>query len=293
MSGRASISSGGCGTGNPRCPRPSSTTPAVLRAVRAILVSRGIRGEHDLEDAIGEVVLACIEYVRRTGRPPKNEDQAVAIARIVANRHGVGEVRKRVRRGKQNVGFTESADEHAQEQPSSLDPVDQQRMLGAIRQVLRDDQIEALPDVGAGVTQAQLAAESGAAPTAVRKRTQATRKTAAGGLGAKGYWVAGGFAALLAGAIAVYVASSREPIVAHGRPETSRGASRRSARRRSRRVQGATLGRVRGGAEPRGAARSGERPCGRGEGAARSDCRGPSGDASAGRGGRANGPGAR
>jgi hypothetical protein len=194
--------------------------PAVLRAVRAILVSRGIRGEHDLEDAIGEVVLACIEYVRRTGRPPENEDQAVAIARIVANRHGVGEVRKRVRRGKQNVGFTDSADEHAQEQPSSLDPVDQQRMLGAIRQVLRDDQIEALHDVGAGVTQAQLAAESGAAPTAVRKRTQATRKTAAGGLRAKGYWVAGGFAALLAGAVAVYVEASREPVVAQGHPET-------------------------------------------------------------------------
>ncbi len=193
--------------------------PAVLRAVRAILVSRGIRGEHDLEDAIGEVVLACIEYVRRTGRPPENEEQAVAIARVVANRHGVGEVRKRVRRGKHNVGATDSADEYAQEQPSSLDPVDRQRMLGAIRQVLRDDQIEALHDVGAGVTQAQLAAESGAAPTAARKRTQATRKTAGGRLSAKGYWVAGGFAALLAGAVVVYVEASREPIVAHGLPE--------------------------------------------------------------------------
>jgi hypothetical protein len=194
--------------------------PAVLKVIRAILVSKGIRAEQDLEDAIGEVVLACIEYVRRTGRPPKNADEAIAIARTVANRHGVGEVRKRVRRGKHNVGPTESADEHVEEQPSSLDPVDRQRMLGVVRQVLRDDQIEALHDVGAGVTQAQLAAESGAAPTAMRKRTQATRKTAAGGLRAKGYWGAGGFAALLAGAIAVYVAASREPIVAHGRRES-------------------------------------------------------------------------
>ncbi len=74
--------------------------------------------------------------------------------------------------------------------------------------------------MGAGVTQAQLAAESGAAPTAVRKRTQATRKTAADALGAKGYLVAGGFAALLAGAVAVYVAASREPIAAHGYHES-------------------------------------------------------------------------
>jgi hypothetical protein len=193
--------------------------PAVLRAARAILVSRGIRGEHDLEDAIGEAVLACIEYVRRTGRPPETVAEAVAIARIVAKRYGVGEVRKRVRRGKRNVRLTGDADEHAQEQPPALDPVDQQRMLGAIRQVLRDDQIEALTDVGVGVTQAQLAAESGAAPTAMRKRTQATREKAMGALGAKGYWVAGGFAALLAGVIAVSFGAMREPVVSRGRPE--------------------------------------------------------------------------
>ena len=64
--------------------------PAVLKVIRAILVSKGIRAEQDLEDAIGEVVLACIEYVRQTGRPPKNVDEAKAIARTVANRHGVG-----------------------------------------------------------------------------------------------------------------------------------------------------------------------------------------------------------
>lgn len=202
--------------------------PAVLKVVRAIVVSRGIRAEQDLEDAIGEVVLACIEYVRRTARPPEDVAQAIAIARRVANRHGVDEARKRVRRGKRNVGVTGDADEHAKEQPASLDPVDEQRMLGAIRQVLRDDQIEALSDVGAGVTQAELAAESGAAPTAMRKRMQASREKAVGALTARGYWVAGGFAALLAGAVAVYVGAFRGPdVVGHGRPPAEQAAEER------------------------------------------------------------------
>jgi hypothetical protein len=195
--------------------------PAVLNVVRAIVVSRGIRAEQDLEDAIGEVVLACIEYVRRTGRPPEDVAQAIAIARLIANRHGVSEARKRVRRGKRNVRVPGDADEHGQEQPPSLDPVDQQRMLGAIRQVLKDDQIEALSDVGVGVTQAQLAAESGAAPTAVRKRVQASRRKAVGALSARGYWVVGGFAALLAGSIAVYVGAFSEPVIV-GRGHPSR-----------------------------------------------------------------------
>ncbi len=48
---------------------------------------------------------------------------------------------------------------------------------------------------------------------------QASREKAVGALSARGYWVAGGFAALLAGSIAVYVGAFREPsIVGHGRP---------------------------------------------------------------------------
>ena len=193
--------------------------PAVLKVVRAVVVSRGIRAEPDLEDAIGAVVLACIEYVRRTGRPPEDVGQATAIARRIAQRYSVDEVRKRVLRGKRNVSNTWDVDEPAHGRLPSLDPVDQKRMLEAIRQVLKDDQIEALSDVGAGVTQAELAAERGAAKATMRKRTQAAREKAAGALDAKGYWVAGGFAALLAGVAAVWAVAFREPQVAHWRPE--------------------------------------------------------------------------
>jgi DNA-directed RNA polymerase specialized sigma24 family protein len=184
---------------------------AVLKVIRVILVSRGIRAEQDLEDAIGEVVLACIEHVRGTGRPPENVPAAIAVARPIAYAQGIDAARKRARRRKSNQGPTAEADEHAREKPPSIDPVDEERMLAAIRKALKDDQIEALSDVGAGVAQADLAADSRTSPAAMRKRVQKSREKALGALSAKGYLVAGGFAALLAGSIAVYVVSEREP----------------------------------------------------------------------------------
>jgi hypothetical protein len=191
--------------------------PAVLKAIRAILVSKGIRGEQDLEDAIGEVVLACIEHVRQTGRPPRDVAEAIAIARTVARADAVDAARKRARRGKSDQGLTADADEHGREPQRSLDPVDQERMLSAVRQALKDEQIAALSDVGAGVAQTELAAESRTSPAAMRKRVQKSREKALGALSARGYWVAGGFAALLAGVMVVYVAGSNDG-VSHGAP---------------------------------------------------------------------------
>jgi hypothetical protein len=196
--------------------------PAVLKVIRAILVSAGIRSEPDLEDAIGEVVLACIEHVRKTGRPPKDVAEAIAIARPIARGDGLDAARKRARRSKRNPGLTAQADDHAQERQPSVDPVDEARMFSAIRQVLKDDQIEALADVGAGVPQAELATERRASQAATRKRVQRYREKALGALSAKGYWVAGGFAALLAGVIAVYAGALREPDVSRAHPAGER-----------------------------------------------------------------------
>jgi len=195
---------------------------AVIKVIRAVLVSRGIRAEQDLEDAIGDVVLACIEHVRDTRRPPQDVPGAIAIARAVARARGIDAARKRARRGKRNQGPTAEADEHALEKPPSIDPVDEERMLAAVRQVLKDDQIEALSDVGVGVAQAELAAESRASAAAMRKRVQKSREKALGALSAKGYWVAGGFAALLAGAIAVYVVSEPAHVASHPPIDRSR-----------------------------------------------------------------------
>jgi DNA-directed RNA polymerase specialized sigma24 family protein len=194
---------------------------AVLKVIRAVLVSKGIRAEPDLEDAIGEVVLACIEHVRSTGRPPEDVAGAIAMARPIARADAIDAARKRARRGKRNQGPTAEADEHAVEKQASIDPVDEERMLAAIRQVLKDDQIEALSDVGAGTAQTELAAENRTSPAAMRKRVQKSREKALGALSAKGYLVAGGFAALLAGAIAVYVGSSRDG--REGSPLPSKG----------------------------------------------------------------------
>ncbi|HLK37522.1 MAG TPA: hypothetical protein VKU41_12270 [Polyangiaceae bacterium] len=184
--------------------------PAVLKVVRAILAARGVRTEQDLEDGIGDVVLAAIEHVLRTGRPAGDVAQAIAIVRPIANARGAYDARTRARRAATNLGPTADADQHAAAEHPSLDPVDQERMLAAIRQVLREDQIEALADVAAGVQQAELAAESKASDAAVRKRVQRSREKALGALRERGYWVAGGFAALLAGLIAIYVGAWRD-----------------------------------------------------------------------------------
>jgi DNA-directed RNA polymerase specialized sigma24 family protein len=206
--------------------------PAVLEVVRAILVSKGIRAEPDLEDAIGDVVLACIEHVRRTGRPPEDVAGALAIARPVASAEGVDAARRRVRRGKSNQGLTAEADEHARELAPSIDPVDEQRMLAAIRQALKDEQIEALSDVGAGVAHAELAAEGGTSAAAMRKRVQKSREKAQGALSSKGYFVAGGFAALLASSIAVYVAVEQRPIPVTSPPPSIEQLRERAAEQR-------------------------------------------------------------
>jgi hypothetical protein len=192
--------------------------PAVLKVIRAILMSEGIRAEHDLEDGIGEVVLACIEQVRSTGRPPENVAAAIAMVRAVARRDAVDAARKRARRGKSHQGLTPKADEHAGEQ-SEIDPAEAARVLGIVGQVLKAHEIEALSDLGAGVAHKELAAESGTSPAAMRKRVQASRKKALSALSARGYVVAGGFTALLAILVAVFVSSRPEPVAS---PPTSK-----------------------------------------------------------------------
>src|SRR5579859_1045831 len=62
-------------------------SPFVLQVIRATLVSKGIPGER-LEEAIEKVVRACVERVRRSGRPPADVGQATAIALTIANAAG-------------------------------------------------------------------------------------------------------------------------------------------------------------------------------------------------------------
>jgi hypothetical protein len=61
--------------------------PFVLKVIRATLVSKGIPDER-LDEAVDKVVRACVERVRRTGRPPADVGQATAIALTIANAAG-------------------------------------------------------------------------------------------------------------------------------------------------------------------------------------------------------------
>jgi DNA-directed RNA polymerase specialized sigma24 family protein len=199
--------------------------PAVLKVIRHVLMSAGIRDKQDLDDVTADVVVDCIEYVRKTGRPPENIAVAIAIARPTAERRGVDWVRKRVRHGKIDQGPTEDADKHAREPQRSVDPVDRKRILLAMREELSDDEIAALTDVAAGVSQAELAAERGTSPAAGRKQMQRLREKVRVVMHSKGFKVSGGFAALVGGvAVVLYAAGPwREPeSVGHGRRDDER-----------------------------------------------------------------------
>jgi len=194
---------------------------AVIKVIRAVLKATGVRGKQDLEDLTGDVVVDCIEYVRKTGLPPENVAEAIAIARPIAERTGIDWVRKRVRHGKSDQGPTQDADKHAREPQRSVDPVDRKKILLAIRKVLNDEEIAALTDVSVGVSQAELAAERGTSPAATRKQMQRLREKALAVMHSKGFKVSGGFAALVGGvAMVLYAAGPwREPVtVGHGRP---------------------------------------------------------------------------
>ncbi len=184
--------------------------PDVLKMIRAILVSKGIRDKEDLRDSINDVVLKCIETVDRSGLPPKDVAGAKAIARPIAQAHGADEARKRFRRGSVNVGSTGDADEHAHQTERAPDPVDTKRILAAIGEVLTEEQMKEYADIGAGVSQKELAADAGVTEAAKNKQVQRGRVVAKSAMGAKGYWVAG-FGALIAGMATLYIRSSHEP----------------------------------------------------------------------------------
>ena len=152
--------------------------PAVILVIRAVLMSKGIRYEEDLKEATNDVVADCIEHCRETGLVPETVEQATPIARTIADRHGSDLVRKRINRGKTNVGPTEKADEHAREPEPSPDPVDEGRMLGSVQDALPQKQVELLSDVAKGARYAELAAERNTSEAALRKEAERARRKA-------------------------------------------------------------------------------------------------------------------
>jgi DNA-directed RNA polymerase specialized sigma24 family protein len=178
--------------------------PAVVRVIRAVLVSKGIPAQQ-LDDAIADVRLKCIERVRETGRPPKDVAEASAIARPIAGKHGIDEARTRIRRAKVTPGPTEAADEHADEPEAAVHPHDRERAVEALAKELSPGQLEVMHDIGAGARHEELAADAGISPATQRKRVQTIRERGLRALATKGFAVSGGFAALLASMITIFL----------------------------------------------------------------------------------------
>jgi hypothetical protein len=152
-------------------------SPEVRKVIRAVLVSKGVRD--DLENEIEAVVLKCIEQVRKTGRPPADVKEAIALARAIAETHGDDQVRKRARRAKANTGSTDQADEHAAPPSSQLDPNDVKRLVMTAGEVLGSDpqMVATFQGIADGVPQNVLADEQGISHAAMRKRVEKVRKT--------------------------------------------------------------------------------------------------------------------
>ncbi len=184
--------------------------PDVLKVVRAILTRYGVPTQ-ELEDAMQDVVLACLEYVRETSRDPEDTRAAIAIVRRIATRDAIDAARKRRSRGTQNVGLTPDPDDHAQPARRKLDDAEKARILAILREEMTDEEIELLIARGAGVPHAEIAAEAGISPAASRKNAERTRKKAQGLLQARGYWTAGASFAALLGGVALIFWVVREP----------------------------------------------------------------------------------
>ncbi len=186
--------------------------PFVLKVIRATLASLGVRGKDELEAAMSNVVLACVERSRRSGRPPQDVGQATAIALTIANAAGAGAARKRVRRESRDPGAGEGA---------VPDAVDEEKMRAAIRRVLEEEPVGARSGAGGSVPPRALASQSAAPPAAPIKAVEkapskpvekAPAKAPSKERGARrlnATWIAACSAVLLAGAIAVYFGSLR------------------------------------------------------------------------------------
>jgi hypothetical protein len=162
--------------------------PEVKKVIRAILVSKGMRSEQELEDGVADVVLACIEEVRaKKKQPPKDVAEAKAFARPVAGGDGMDAARKRNRRGVRNVDSTGTPDDYADEPASSMDPIDRKRALEAVAEVVPAHKLELLADVSAGAKRRELAAEHSISGSAMGHRLGGIFKTARGALVAKGF----------------------------------------------------------------------------------------------------------
>jgi DNA-directed RNA polymerase specialized sigma24 family protein len=143
-----------------------------------VLRSTGMRQEEDLQDGTQTVLEKCIRQVRASGRPPKDVKEATKIARRVAERVGIDELRKRLRRGKSDVGTTDKADDRAKEDGPSMDVVDGKRLAEGLQEVLTAEQARILVDEASGVPKSQIAKEDGLSDEALYKEIQRARARA-------------------------------------------------------------------------------------------------------------------
>jgi DNA-directed RNA polymerase specialized sigma24 family protein len=146
--------------------------------IRAVLRSKGIRGKEDLQDAEQEVLIRCIKHVRATGRPPEDEAEAKAIARRVAERFGIDDLKKRVRQAKTIDRSEHDPEEHARDDEALVNAIDRKRYASALEREITEKQAKQLIDIDSGVPQAEIARDDDVTVESVRKETERARRRA-------------------------------------------------------------------------------------------------------------------
>jgi DNA-directed RNA polymerase specialized sigma24 family protein len=154
------------------------SAPETRAAIQSRLLSRGVRRE-DVEDETQNVLAKL--YL---ADPTQTLEDRIGLGRHIASQHAVDCLRRHSRRGKHNVGLTEDADDHAQDDhaaASLLDSIDRKRQLRVFEEEvvagrITERQVAVIAQVADGYNDVEIARSLRMTNQTVRNALSLTRK---------------------------------------------------------------------------------------------------------------------
>jgi DNA-directed RNA polymerase specialized sigma24 family protein len=154
---------------------PLVAHPDVVRSIRAALRRHRV-ARQDVDDAIADVLVECIEAARARGAA-YSLAQWRALATTIAVHWALDRLREAKARSKSDVGLCDDADDHLRPtlRWEHIDPIDAKRYLAVLQDLFDSGQ---MPEYGEQILQAEadevpreeIAAEIGVGKKAIRNR---------------------------------------------------------------------------------------------------------------------------